>query len=210
MAATDITITGLSHLIGQSVRVMIGGLDCGSFVVSTTNPGTVVVPLSSNPSLSGTFLQHLDVGPYDKTTYGDLTTQITMQVNGTGIATMYVPVIVGFSFVPLGQVLRPNAESVVKSPSGGATGKLRRVWRYAAQLTHSQGVQFGTDPSSTVPAQFQFANDQAYPANNLFDGVISDTIEDSDSFDGMLCWTVVGPYPCIMQSISSFVETKER
>lgn len=207
-AATDLTFTGLSHMANQVVEVMIAGLDCGAFTVSAT--GTIVVPLSSNPYLSGAYLQAVDVGPWDKITYGDATSSITVQVAGSGIATVYVPVTIGFPYLSFGQKLRPTSESQTKSQAGGATGKLRRVWSYAALLTHSQGVSFGTNPSALTAAPFRFNDGTAFPNNVLFDGVVYDTLKDSDSFDGMVCWSIPGPYPFIMMSLTSFVETHER
>lgn len=208
MATTDIVFTGLSHMANQYVEAVIGGLDCGSFLVSPT--GSITVPLSSNSMLTGEYLQSIDVGPYDRTTYGDATTQVTVQVNGGGIATVYVPVTIGFLFLAYGQVLRPNSEAATKSPAGGATGKLRRVWSYSALLASSQGVSFGTNLGTAQPAPLKFNDQTSLQSNYLFNGVVYGTVQDADDFDGMLCWSIPGPYPFIMMSLTAYIETHER
>lgn len=213
MAATDIIISGLSHAIGQIVEVVIGGLDCGAFTVASS--GNVTVPIASVPVPTGfpdagTYFLTVDVGPYDKITYGDVTNALTMQINGGGIATMYLPIYVGFLYPSIAQVLRPTAQQETKSQLGGSIGKLRRVWSIAALFTRTQGVQIGTNTTNILPAQFKFANQQNYAQNVLFDGVHYMPVEDADSFDGMPLVYAPGPYPCILNSLTGFTETKER
>lgn len=213
MADTDLTFLGLSHAIGNIVEVIVGGLDCGAFLVNSA--GSVTVPLASVPipegfTDAGSYLLTLDVGPYNTTAYGDATNQLTMQIAGGGRATMYVPVYIGFVYPSLGQPMRPANQQQVKSAVGGATGKLRRVWSVAALLSRSQGLQFGTNAGNLLPAPFQFANGAAYPDYLLYDGVLYMDVEDSDSFDGMPMWYAPGPYPVVLNSLTAFTETKER
>lgn len=213
MAATDIIFNGLAHMVNATVEVVVGGLDCGAFVVAAG--GFVTVPLASIPtpagfSSAGNYFQTLDVGPYDTTTYGDATTAVTMQVNGGGRATMYLPVYIGFLYPSIGQTMRPATQAQTKSQTGGATGKLRRVWSVAALLSKSQGVSFGTTAANLQPASFQFANNSYFQNINLFDGVLYMDIDTGDDFDGMTMWYCGGPYPCVLNSLTGFAEFKER
>jgi hypothetical protein len=213
MAATDIIFTGLSYAIGASVEVVIGGLDCGAFTVAS--PGTVTVPLASIPVPegypdAGTYLLTLDVGPYNTTAYGDATNMLTMQVDGGGRATMYIPIYIGFPYPSLGAPMRPTGPQQIKSPAGGSTGKLRRVWSIAVLLSRSQGLQFGTNTGNLLPAAFQFDGGASYPNNLLFDGVHYMTVEDNDSYDGIPWWYAPGVYPVCLNSLTAFTETKER
>jgi hypothetical protein len=43
-----------------------------------------------------------------------------------------------------------------------------------------------------------------------FSGVAFGTLNDSSSFDGMLCWQIDRPYPCTIAVANSFMQTIER
>jgi hypothetical protein len=206
MAATDIVITGLGAFTVASVDVVIGGLDCGTFTLSGS---TVTVPIDSNPLLSGDYLQSIDVGPWDRTTYGDATTELTVQLSSGARARVYVPVTVGNSYASLGQTLRANAENQIKSPSGGGIGKKRHVYSYAMLLAGAQGISVGTNWGALLPAPLKTKGGVTLPANVLYYGVVEDTLQDTDSFDGMVCWAITRPYPCVITGTASFVEVKE-
>jgi len=208
VAATDIVFTGAYFLANKYADVVIGGLDCGSILVDAF--GNVTVPLSSNSALSGTYLQSLDVGPWDRNTYGDATTEITLQVEGGGRATVYVPVTIGFSFYSAGQGMRPTAENATKSAEGSGVGKLRRVWSYGVLVTKTQGLNLGTSISNQEPAPLKDDAGNSIQPYQLFNGVVYNEVEDNDSFNGQLCWTIPRPYPCIINSLTGYLETKDR
>jgi hypothetical protein len=213
MAATDLVFNGLSHMIGATVEVVIAGLDCGAFVVSST--GTVTVPLASIPVPTGfpdasTYFQSVDVGQYNTDTYGDATNQLTMQISGGGIATMYLPIYIGFNYPALGQGMRPANQQQTKSATGGATGKLRRVWDISLLLTNTQGLQVGTTPTNVLPLPLLFADQTPFASYQLFCGTADMRGEDSDSFDGMPFWYAPGPYPAIVNALTAFTEVKEK
>ena len=222
MAATDITITGLYHLQGQTVTAVICGLDCGDYVVSsdgmkngipdTTVGGKIVVPIGSDPNglLSGAYLKQFDVGPYDTVTYGDATTPISI-FDGNSTGTFYVPVVIGFSYVTIGKTLRPATADEGKSPLGPLLAKTRRNHMFGAITLNAQGVQFGTgDLSQAVLAAFRDDGGNVLTMDTLFTGVHWDTIADDYSFEGGVGWMLTRPYPCTMTAIGGFMETAER
>lgn len=213
MATTDIVINGLYHMENRMVDAMIGGLDCGSYVVTD---GAITVPIQSDPDdlCTGAYLYSLDVGPWDRDTYGDATTEITVLVTGLGIARVYVPVVIGYSFTTIGRLLRPATESATKSPQGPALGKLRRVNSFSGLFINTiggtNGVQFGTDFNHMHAALFKQNDGTILDNATMFSGVHYNSVEDHDTLDGMLTWTMTRPYPCTIAAIAGFIETKER
>ena len=215
MSATDLVFTGAYFLANKNVDVVIGGLDCGTFLAVEAGNGqtTVTVPIASIPAPGGdvgVYLQSIDVGPWDKNTYGDDTTEITLQIDGGGRATVYVPVLIGFSFYSAGQRLRPATENETKSQEGPSTGKRRKVWAYGVLVTHTKGLYLGTNVTNQDPAPLLDNGGNALPGNVLFDGVVYNEITEDDSFEGQLMWTIPRPYPCIINSLNGFVDTKDR
>lgn len=212
MADTDIVFGSLYQFAGRLVDVVICGLDCGSYQVSQDGLATVTVPRQSDPDglLTGEYIATFDVGPYDRTTYGDATTQLSVS-DTFALQTVYVPVTIGFSFTHAGQLLRPATEAQTKSPEGPALGKTRRIHRYAALFRNTIGISIGTVLANLFPVDFRNAGGSAPLTKNiLFSGVIEDTIDSEYSFDGQITWMGTRPYPCTIASISGFVETQER
>jgi len=68
-------------------------------------------------------------------------------------------------------------------------------------------VSFGTTFAKVDPAKFRQANDTAFRVNQQFTGVYKDTLTDTYSFDGMICWQVTRPYPLNIANIGGFIET---
>lgn len=218
MAATDIVFHGLYYAIGATISVCIGGLDCGDYVVQANGTdGTVTVPINSDPDglCNGAYLTTLDVGPWDKTTYGGLTTEVTLDVGGQGSATIYIPVAIGFVYPSIGKLLKPATDAQIKSQQGPGTGKGRRVHNYgiqfAAVIGNKNGLRLGTDFAIGLNAmQLQSKGGVTLPHNIVFQGVAYGPLKDNNSYDGQITWLMIRPYPCTINSISSFMETEER
>lgn len=214
MAATDIVFQGLYFAIGYTVSVSIAGLDCGDYVVQTSPPGTITVPINSDPNqlCNGAYLANFDVGPYDRTTYGDATTRIDLADGVGGVETIYVPVVIGFTYPSLGMGLRPITPEQTKSPQGGAMGKTRRIHWAGFLFQNAQGVTILT--SSPQDAQFAstFNNAAEVPLNmnQLFSGVYATEVDDTYSYDGQIGWLVTRPYACTVVSMTSHLDTMER
>ena len=216
MASTDILITGLYQAIGQTVSVAIGGLDCGDYVVAANGTdGQVTVPINSDPDklCNGAYLITLDVGPWDTTTYGDLTTEVTLDVGGTGEATMYIPVAVGFAYPSAGQAMRPATEAQIKSQQGPGTGKLRKVHNYGilfgAVVGGTNGLQIGTNLTAMNAIQIRKKSNILLTHNIVFQGVAYGPVKDTDSYDGQICWYMSRCYPCVINSLNGFLEAQE-
>ena len=209
MTDTDIVFNGLYHMIGHSVSVVICGLDCGDYTVDAN--GAVTVPLASDPDglLSGAYIVQFDVGPYDTITYGDATTQVTV-FTGVATATVYVPVVIGFSYPTIGQILRPVMEAQIKSPSGPGEGKTKRIEWASFLFSQAQGVSIGTSFANMWPVQFPDGTGQVLNHTILFSGVFADNFAEDYGFDNMIAWQIFRPYPCTVASVSGFLHSQDR
>lgn len=208
--ATSIDFYGLYQFQFQPVAVVICGLDCGDYVVD--QQGHLRVPLKSDPDglFTAEYLQQYDVGPWNNTAYGQLTTRITMRVNGAGRQTMYVPVFIGYPYLCAAQAMRPITPEQSKSGQGGAVGKNRRLFNWGMLVQGAQGLAVGTSFSNLQPISFKTRGGYVLKHNQLFSGEVFGDTEDHSSMDGMLCWTIERPYPCTVNAITSFLETDER
>jgi hypothetical protein len=215
MAATDIVFNGLYHMVGERVAVTIGGLYCGTFVV--TAPGQIAVPINSDPDglCNGKYLQSLDVGPWDKTTYGALTCEVTLDIGGNGPATVYIPVAIGFNYPAMGQTMRPASAEVTKSPMGAATGKLKRIHAVGILgyfVGGKLGLQIGTQgPAGPVNAcNVTSLGGVPLTHNQPFDGEFFMAVSDETNKDGQIFWQMLNPYPCVINTLNAFIEVGER
>lgn len=210
MADTDIVFTGFYHMIGSPASVVICGLDCGDYIVSAT--GTVTVPINSdkNQLCNGAYLAQFDVGPFDRTTYGDATTMLMISDGVGGVETIYVPVVIGFTYPSWGRLLRPVSQEDTKTPQGPSLGKTRRAHWFGALLLNTQGISFGTSTGQYDLAPLDDKAGNVLPLNVLYSGVWSKPIDDNPSFDGMIGWQILRPFPATVVAISGFIETSER
>lgn len=223
MAASDIILHGHYQAIGSFVTAWIGGLDCGDYLVA--NDGTVTVPINSDPDqlCNGAYLQTLDVGPFDNTTYGSLTTELTIAIDGVGEAVIYIPILLGFSYSSAGMLMVPASEQATKSQLGGATGKRRRPFNFgirgffvgngkALGTTGSAigGLAIGTDFTDNLSAvKTETKGGVALTQNQIFRGATWGPLAAASGFDGQICWCMVRPYPCIINNINAFLEIEE-
>ena len=203
--ATNVVFSGLFGLEGRTVDVFCVGLDCGSYVVTTT--GTVTVPFASDPDGLFTIarIQSMNGLSLD---WGPLATKIDVYVSGA-VTTYTVPACIGMTFTSKGQVLRPLAESEIKSSQGHGLGKKRRVHQVGVLLDEAIGVSFGTTFDNVVAATFRDAAGDAMDNNNVFSGVYWDTVTDIPSYDGQVCWQITRPYPATIVSLTGFMQTEE-
>ena len=209
-AQGTLTFYGLWHLNGKTVSVMAGGVDVGDFTVVN---GQVQVPLGrdANNLFSFAFLQ----GFTDLTAdYGPLTTTID---DAAGNILYVLPVVIGFTYTTQGQLLRVAnpAEAGSQNPSP-PLGKTSRAHMFSALVQDTQGVSFGTDFTPAASggtlhsASFTTNRGDPYPANQLYSGVVWDTIECDYSFDTRPTWQVTRPYPCTVVALGEFMHTQDR
>ena len=210
MATTDIVFTGFYYAIGYSLSVVICGLDCGNYVVSSV--GTITVPINSdaNQLCNGAYLAQFDVGPYDHTTYGDATTALTIADGFGGVEIIYVPVVIGFTYPSWGRTLRPISQDEIKSPSGAGVGMTRRMQYFGALLLNTQGIAFGTTTGVYDIAPLDDGAGNVLPLNQLYSGVWSHPVDDESSYDGMIGWTIVRPLPATVVAITGYIDISPR
>lgn len=205
--AVAVTFYGMTDIVGSTVTAFLTGLDCGDYLVASD--GSITVPFRSDPDGLFTIARiqaqdHSDVA----SGWGVLATKIDVYVGGA-THTYTVPCAIGFSYVSEGQVLRPAAESEIKSPQGSGLGKRRRNHQFAALVTNTVGTSFGTTFTNVTAANFTDAAGTSLDRSIMFSGVYWDTVVDDYSFDGMLCWSTTRPYPTTIVSLTGFMQTQE-
>src|SRR5579859_4275351 len=196
-----VTITGGWQLTQRFVGVVIAGLDCGNFVVAAD--GTIFVPYGSDPDglLTPSYLNA--VSDPRSTNAALVSFSITV---GSDTITVYVPVLIGYVYVSQGQTLRPKTEPVTKNPTGGVTGMKRRIYGWGASLTNTVGLQVGTTFSNTQPMPFYDLNQTNFTRDQMYTGIVFSAANDSDSYDGQLCFQVTRPYPCTINTLTAYMD----
>jgi hypothetical protein len=180
---TEVIFYGYNQLAGQSVDVWAAGLDCGTYTVGSD--GSVTVPIGAANGL--------------------FTLTLAQSYDGA------IPAAIGFAFTSEGQIVRPATQQDTGSRIGPAQGETRRAHMFSTMLFNTQGISFGTDFDHLYPAQLSaYESGPIYPVTQLFTGIHWDTVADSPSFDGMLCWQVSRPYPATVVNIGGWVRTAER
>ena len=209
--ADGITINGGTwSLAGQSVAIVIAGLDCGNFTLAAD--GTIFVPFGSDPDglLTASYLNSVS---NPNSTVLSLTAIPIKNGSGTTILTVYVPVIVGYNYQSQGQMLRAISQNATKSPQGGGSGRLRRVADAAVLVVNGQGLQLGTSigtVNNMTPVVFRQLDGTALTKDVLYTGDYFGALDDSSSFDGFLSWQIIRPYPCTITSLTAFIEVPDR
>ncbi len=200
-----VTITGGWQLVNRNVAVVIAGLDCGNYTLASD--GTVFVPFGSDPD--GLFTPSYLNSVSDPRSTNPALVSFSITDGGGDTLTVYVPVLIGYAYSSFAQVLRPKGEQIIKSQSGGGTGKRRRIYNYAMLLNNAVGLQVGTNSANSEPAQFRQLNDTLLTHDQMFSGIFYSALNDSHSFDGQLFWMVTRPYPCTILSVNSFMYVEE-
>lgn len=181
--SSNCVLYGLWHLNGFIATVFAGGIDCGDWIVT-------------NGSLTMTYGDGISGG-----TGGGLFTQSFAQS---------ASFVVGFTYNSDGQIVRPATPQESGAHNGPALGKKRRSQQYAALLSNTAGISFGTDFSRLYPAIFRQANGSQYATGQMFSGVFWETLKDDYGFDGGLCWRVSRPYSASISAIEQFIHTQDK
>lgn len=121
------------------------------------------------------------------------------------------PVAIGFTYMSQGQILRAINPQEAGARDGPALAKTRRSHMFGALLFKTQGISFGTDFSFLRPALVHDTNDETVlPLTTLYSDVHWDTLDDTYSFNSMLCWQITRPYPANVCSLGAFLHTQDR
>ncbi len=199
----SVTIAGFHYLSGLTVAAFVGGLDCGDYVVDQY--GQITVNVGADPD--GFFSPSYLVTISKRGGYGDLEMAVDID-DGSSLTTAFVPVVVGLVYSSQGQLLRPYTADEIRSSKGPGLGKRKRAHMVAALVHNTAGLQVGTDFDNMQVAQFR---DPAtvLPFSQTFDGVYWDVLPDDYTFDTMLAWQIVRPYPATIVQIGAFLNTED-
>lgn len=118
---------------------------------------------------------------------------------------------IGFTYTSEGQLLRPDYGQDAGAVAGPAFGKTRRIHKFAALLTRTQGIEFGCDSfayDSNLALKDDSGTVPALPPT-LFSGIIRGSTRSDYNFDGCLKWRQTRPWPGLINSIGGFIETQE-
>jgi len=117
----------------------------------------------------------------------------------------------GTTYASRGQILRPIAPQEAGAQNGPALGKTRRTHMYAALLSSTQGISFGTDFTKMYPAALTaYVNGPPLPLTTLYSGTKQGTLSNDYSFDSMPCWEITRPYPATVAAFEAFLHTQDR
>ena len=140
-------------------------------------------------------------------------TNNVFQGTTTSVSRDTLPVAIGFSFVTQCQILRPNTEPEIKSPTGPALAKMRRTHQFGA-LVDGTGVggdlKFGTDFDHLRAADFRSKGEKAPLVTALYSDILWTTLDDDFSFNSEFCWQITRPFPVNVMAIGEFLNTQDR
>lgn len=121
-----------------------------------------------------------------------------------------IPAVIGYTYTSQGQILRPIAPQETGAQTGPALGKTRRTHQFSALLHKTQGISVGTSYDRLRPVQFRTLGGTAYQLNQLYSGIVQDTLEDDYSYDSMIAWQITRPYPATVLTLGAFIKTQDR
>jgi hypothetical protein len=216
--STVLQVWGLWHLVGVTVSAFLDGLDCGDFTVASD--GSVLVPLAGANAFVTAASLYAD-GTATAAAWGESGTPVTLTTASVSHL-FYVAIVVGQPYVSQGQRLRAATQDNIKGSTGAATGRRRRTHQFAALIQDGITARFGTvlapaPYGNMISTVFKQA-DEITPILNLapngtppvqFSGVYWDTLVDSYTFDGGLCWQVDRPWPFTICAINQFLKAEE-
>lgn len=167
---------------------------------ATYGGGSAPAPIGATPS--GGFADWATLGP------GPASPAAIPPADGVIWTT---PVAIGYGYPSQGQILRPINPQEAGAANGPALAKTRRSHMFGALLFKTQGISFGTDFNFLRPGNLHDTNDETLlPMTTLYSDVLWDTLDDTYSFNSMLCWEVTRPYPANVCSLGAFLHTQDR
>lgn len=190
--ATIIPVPGV-QLTGGQVYDDSTGLMLAHVVY---NSGTSGAPTPVDPPTAGSFISAWAGFPGE---------------GGIVPTTPYLaPIIAGYAYNTRGQIVRPIAPQEAGTANGPALGKTRRAHQFTALIHRTQGTYFGTDFNHMRPGRFETPGGTPYTALQLYSGAHWDTVDDDNSFDGMIAWEVRRPYPMTILAVETFLHGNDR
>lgn len=121
---------------------------------------------------------------------------------------------IGFTYTSKGQLLRPDHGQDSGARNGPAFGKIRRNHWFAALLNRTQDIKFGIDFGSSLHAAKLTTKGGTtttpLPQPALFSGVITDTVSDDYTKEGMVAWQQNRPVPGQILVIGGYIESMDK
>lgn len=118
---------------------------------------------------------------------------------------------IGTTFTSQAQLLRPDHGPDAGARTGPAFGKQRRNHWFAAFLNRTQNIKFGVDFAGTLhQAKLATKGGTAIAPSTLFSGILSDTIQDDYSFDGMISWQQTRPTPGQILAVGGYIQAQDK
>jgi hypothetical protein len=205
-----IRFTGLWYFVGQTLTVCAFGLDLGDFVVDAN--GTVFVPYGSGTAPASIDYTAPGAGAYVFTAAFIASHLLVAPGRNGAVAysTGYIPCVVGHTFTSQGQVLRPGTPEQSGARTGPPMAKKRRSHYFGALFHNTIGTQVGTDFGNTLyPTIFKDDGDNVFTPTQMYSGTWRNTVADDYSYDSMICWQILRPYPASVVSIGAFLKTSD-
>jgi hypothetical protein len=129
----------------------------------------------------------------------------------TTITAYSVPISVGATFTSTGQLLRPDYGVDAGAQNGPAFGKLRRLHKWAGSFWKTRGLSIGTDIDGQLyPVMLRSPGKIVLSVPNLFSGIISDTINNDDSYNAQIAWKVTRPYPVTILAMGGYISLADK
>ncbi len=181
-----VRVYGLGYAVGATFSATVAGLDIGDAVVQSD--GHADFPFSG--LFTAAYMTNF---------------QNTWPIQG------YPPVIVGLTYTSKGQMLRPDHGNDAGARSGPAFGKIRRNHWWAMLVNRTQGLSVGTDFGNSLhPVKLSKTGGTSLAQPALYSGVLTDTITDDYSKEGMLSWQQTRPLPGQILVVGGYIETQDK
>lgn len=194
---------GLAHLNTRQVSVFAAALDCGDYFVEN---GQLDVPMGVLDIISGyTFdIPQFDILQPLADTFSNLAVSV---VSGSNIYS--IPCVIGFNYQTQGQLCRPMLQADSGARNGPGFAKKSRTARYGIHLVNSLGVQVGASFDKTFPVPTVSPRGNPLPYLSSFTGTKREILGDDFSFNSMVCWQTVRPYPATIVNLGGFIATED-
>ncbi len=186
LTSTGVILSGLTLHNGKKVSVLAGGLDVGDFTVSN---GFITVPF-------GLGIDNTGADQFTLTYFNSITP---------------FPILVGFTYTSQGQIVRPATEKESGARMGSALAKIRRTqWWGALFVDVGPGLKMGGDFNHLRTVYPKTVGGKPLPVTQLLQGIDTVPLDDTYSFDGMVCWQITRPIPCTIAAIGEFLHTQDK
>jgi hypothetical protein len=201
LQAGTVSFFGMWNIRGQTVSIMLNGIDLGDFLVTAN--GEITIDLATVPvGITPNYL----IGLSDPVAYGDFGVSLgDVSVLDTAVPYYVIPAVFGLTYESRGQLLRPDFGNDIGAANGPAFSKIRRIHKYSAHVSRTKGMYFGIDFGASMrPAPMRKKNGAALAFDELFSGVVRGKMDAAYDTDGMIAWKINRPYACVITAIGGF------